>query len=133
MKKEKLFVYGTLRKGFPLHKYLSEKARFVGPGTITGILYDLGEYPGAVPSDHGEVQGELYELEPGSTHLDELDRIEGFDPDDPKNSLFVRSLTDVQLAGNQVARAWVYFLASKPARAKLIFGGDYQHREKANE
>jgi gamma-glutamylcyclotransferase (GGCT)/AIG2-like uncharacterized protein YtfP len=133
MKKEKLFVYGTLRRGFPLHRYLSDKARFVGPGTITGILYDLGEYPGAVPSDHGEVKGELYELEPGSIYLDELDRIEGFDPNDLKNSLFVRSLTDVHLAGNQVARAWVYFLPSKPARGKLIFGGDYQFREKANE
>lgn len=125
---ERLFVYGTLRKGFPLHKYLSQKARFLGSGTIRGVLYDLGKYPGAIPSDMGEVKGELYELAPGSHHLNELDRIEGFDAEDPENSLFIRSLTDVKLAGEEVTKAWVYFLPSKPANAVRIEGGDYQNR-----
>jgi gamma-glutamylcyclotransferase (GGCT)/AIG2-like uncharacterized protein YtfP len=54
MKKEKVFVYGTLRKGFTLHMYLSDKAKFVGAGTMKGVLYDLGEYPGVVPSKKGD-------------------------------------------------------------------------------
>jgi len=47
----KLFVYGTLRRGFELHSYLRrQSARFLGEGIIGGRLYDLGEYPGAIPS-----------------------------------------------------------------------------------
>ncbi|HLE17957.1 MAG TPA: gamma-glutamylcyclotransferase family protein [Syntrophales bacterium] len=130
MSKEKIFVYGTLRKGFPLHRYLADKARFVGAGTIRGALYDLGEYPGVVQSNKGEVKGELYELENASKYLRELDRIEEFDPENPENSLFIRSLTDVKLADKKTTKAWVYFLPSKPARARLILDGDYQRREK---
>lgn len=133
MTKERVFVYGTLRKGFPLHKYLSENTTFIGGATISAILYDLGEYPGAVPSVKGEVKGELYELESGSKHLMVLDRVEGFRPEDPKNSLFVRCLTDVKLADKKMTKAWVYFLPAKPARAQLILSGDYQRPGVANE
>jgi pyruvate carboxylase len=126
MKKEKIFVYGTLRKGFPLHKYLSDKARFIGKGTIRGRLYDLGNYPGVLPSEAGEVQGELYELEDGSKHLNKLDEIEGLDLMNPENSLFVRALTEVRLSDNKTIQAWAYFLPSKPPGARLIVDGDYQ-------
>ena len=119
MLKEKLFVYGTLRKGFPLHRYLSGQARFIGAGTIRGILYDLGEYPGVVHSENGEVQGELYELETGAKLLSKLDRVEGFRPEDPKNSLFIRSLTEVTLPDKKTTKAWAYFLSSKPAGAQF--------------
>jgi gamma-glutamylcyclotransferase (GGCT)/AIG2-like uncharacterized protein YtfP len=130
MSKERIFVYGTLRKGFPLHKYLSDKAKFIGAGSIRGLLYDLGKYPGALPSKEGEVKGELYELENGSTHLIELDRVEGYDPANPEKSLFVRSLTDVKLSDQKSTRAWFYFLPSKPSKGRLISSGDYQRRKK---
>ena len=130
MSKEKIFVYGTLRKGFPLHKYLSDKAEFIGAGSIRGVLYDLGDYPGVLPSNEGEVHGELYELENGSTHLNVLDRVEGYDPTNPQKSLFVRSLADVSLPDKKTTKAWVYFLPSKPPKGRLISSGDYQRREK---
>jgi gamma-glutamylcyclotransferase (GGCT)/AIG2-like uncharacterized protein YtfP len=125
MTKEKLFVYGTLRKGFPLHRYVSNGARFIGTGTIRGMLYDLGAYPGVYASDEGEVKGELYELQNGSVHLKELDRIEDYYPDDPEHSLFIRVLTDVRLSDGSSIQAWVYLLPSIPANCRLIQGGDY--------
>ena len=128
MKKEKIFVYGTLRKGFPLHTYLSDKARFIGKGTIGGRLYDLGTYPGVFSSEPGEVKGELYELEDGSKHLNILDQIEDFDPKNPESSLFIRALTEVRLSDNKTIQAWAYFLPSKPPGARLIVDGDYQRR-----
>ena len=126
MSLEKLFVYGTLRKGFRLHKYLADKSRFIGTGMMQGILYDLGDYPGVMPSGEGEVLGEVYELEDSLIQLEELDDIEGFYPDQNETSMFIRSLTDVKLTDGNIVQAWVYVLPSKPANARQIPGGNYQ-------
>jgi len=56
------FVYGTLRRGFPLHRLLAGRAEFVGLGTVPARLVDLGAYPAAVPDAHGLVVGEVYRL-----------------------------------------------------------------------
>src|SRR5215467_16332744 len=53
MSSELLFVYGTLRRPFVRHSLLqSLGARFVAKGSICGLLYDLGEFPGAVKVNH---------------------------------------------------------------------------------
>src|SRR5688500_20118782 len=60
-----IFVYGTLkRRGSGRRHDLLRGARFVTSASITGELYDLGEYPGVVrePSTRGRVFGELYEI-----------------------------------------------------------------------
>lgn len=124
----KLFVYGTLRQGFEPHIYLRrQSARFLGQGIITGRLYDLGEYPGAVPSDlpGDEIQGELYELPDPDAHLQVLDEVEEFDPDHPETSLFVRRPAEVRLRTGEKIEAWVYFLPRKPRNARLIQSGDF--------
>ncbi len=58
-----LFVYGTLKRGQPLH-YLLASARFLGVGRVRGYaLYDLGEYPAARPAEpQNFVRGEIYEV-----------------------------------------------------------------------
>ena len=45
-----LFAYGTLRPGHAPDEIAPavEKLRRVGEGFVTGVLYDLGNYPGAV-------------------------------------------------------------------------------------
>jgi gamma-glutamylcyclotransferase (GGCT)/AIG2-like uncharacterized protein YtfP len=118
-----LFVYGTLKAGFCRHIHLAT-ARFVGNGTIRGVLYDFGEYPGAWLSDHGEIKGELYELE--SDDFTTLDQIEGFDSQHPGEGLFYRTLTKVQIAGARLADAWVYVLHAAPIKTPVIVDGNYQ-------
>jgi gamma-glutamylcyclotransferase (GGCT)/AIG2-like uncharacterized protein YtfP len=120
----KLFVYGTLRQGFEPHTYLRrQSARFLGQGIITGRLYDLGEYPGAVPSDlPGD---ELYDLPDPHAHLQVLDEVEEFDPDHPETSLFVRRPAEVRLKTGEKVEAWVYFLSRKPRNGRLIPSGDF--------
>jgi gamma-glutamylcyclotransferase (GGCT)/AIG2-like uncharacterized protein YtfP len=72
-----LFVYGTLKRGFPLHHHLAE-ARFVaaartGPGFT---LYQLDWYPAMVADPEGAgVSGELFEV-PDSL-FPVLDEVEG--------------------------------------------------------
>jgi len=123
-----IFVYGTLRKGFVPHSYLHGwSVRFLGEGTIAGILYDLGEYPGAVPSDDpdNEIRGELYELTDPENQLRVLDGIEEFDSAQPETSLFVRKSARVRLRTGKEVAAWVYFLPRKPRNARLIASGDF--------
>jgi gamma-glutamylcyclotransferase (GGCT)/AIG2-like uncharacterized protein YtfP len=122
----KLFVYGTLRRGFPLHKHLhGGTAQFLGRGKMRGRLYDLGDFPGALPSPTNEIEGELYELTDAARQLKQLDEIEEFFPEQPGQSLFLRRLAEVELETGQKVRAWVYFLAKKPANARLVPSGDY--------
>lgn len=40
-----LFVYGTLKKGFPNHDRYCRNAIAIQPATVWGRLYDLGAYP----------------------------------------------------------------------------------------
>src|SRR6185295_12809913 len=124
---DKLFVYGTLRRGFDPHEYLKSSARFLGKGRIAGRLYDFGEFPGAVPSEipGEEVQGELYELRDFGRQLKALDEYEEFDPNHPEKSLFVRQRVDVRLENGESLKAWTYFLPQEPTTASQIRSGDY--------
>ncbi len=124
----KVFVYGTLRRGLPLHKLLRRgSVRLLGRARIQGRLYDLGEFPGALPSQSpaNEIEGELYEFTNGAQLLKELDEVEEYFPERPNESLFLRRLADVELESGKKVKAWVYYLAEKPANARLIPGGDY--------
>src|SRR5688572_8924061 len=71
-----LFAYGTLMRGYPLHRVLARGAAFVGEGHVRGTLLDLGRYPGLVAGS-GRVAGELYRLERPEL-LPVLDREEGY-------------------------------------------------------
>jgi gamma-glutamylcyclotransferase (GGCT)/AIG2-like uncharacterized protein YtfP len=128
LEKDKLFVYGTLLRGFPLHKYLRKGGvRYLGKAKIHGRLYDLGQFPGALPSESPaeEIEGELYELSDPTEQLKELDEVEEFYPNRLRKSLFVRELAHVRLPTGQSVRAWVYFLSRKPPNARFIESGDY--------
>ena len=48
-----LFVYGSLRKefGHPAYEYLSNYFHLIGPARVKGLVYDLGEYPAALPTN----------------------------------------------------------------------------------
>ena len=126
--KRRVFVYGTLRRGFPLHRHLKKmNAHYLGKGTVRAKLYDLGEYPGAVtsilPTDR--IKGELYELAEPLRQLKELDTLEEFDPLHPAKSLFVRRSVVVRLEDGDQSRAWIYLLNKKPVHARPIRRGDY--------
>ncbi len=128
LRKHRLFVYGTLRKGYSLHRVLRRiRARYVGKGRIQGSLYDLGEFPGAVTSSsvRKRIEGEVYELPHPDAQLKELDRLEEFDSDRPEDSLFVRRMSTVRLASGRRMRAWVYFLPRRPLKGRPIAQGDY--------
>jgi len=77
---DRLFVYGTLMRGFdhPMARLLSANADFLGDATCRGRLYLVKHYPGLVLSDDPAdiVSGELYRLRKPDALLREFDMYE---------------------------------------------------------
>ena len=78
----KIFVYGTLKRGQPLHYALRDQ-QFVGDArTLPQYqMFSLGDYPGVVMAASAEVgqaiEGEVWEVD--AICLAELDEIEAVD------------------------------------------------------
>ncbi len=96
-----IFVYGTLLKGQRnYHHYLSPREP-VSKGTLEGYaLYDLGTFPGIVPSEE-KVKGEVYLVD--SKELASIDRLEG------EGNLYLREREKIELSSGIKIEAFVYF------------------------
>jgi len=123
-----LFVYGTLRRdvAHPMHAVLAAHAEFIGAGTFQGKLYDLGGYPGAVPSERETdiVAGEVYALRDPAQVLAVLDRYEGC-ADDPPPTEFRREKATITLENGDQVEAWIYLYNWPTFGLPRIRSGDY--------
>jgi gamma-glutamylaminecyclotransferase len=95
---EKVFVYGTLKRGHS-NSFILERAKFLGEDTIKGKMLDLGPYP-CVVRGNKTVHGEVYEIGPAT--LKRMDYLEGH-PD-----FYTRHKIET---GNG-HQAWAYFIDS---------------------
>ena len=112
-----VFVYGTLMRGFALHRLFEGRAAYVGAGTVKARLLDLGSYPAAVRDPHGIVTGEVYRVsEPGLWRV--LDSAEG-----PQ---YHREEATVRTADAREVTAFIYWYAGRLDRGVPIPGGDYR-------
>jgi gamma-glutamylcyclotransferase (GGCT)/AIG2-like uncharacterized protein YtfP len=115
MKGERVFVYGTLRRGGSNH-FRMAGAEFVTAGTVNGRLYQIDWYPGLVlDGTAGGIVGEVYQVSPGM--LDELDRFEG-----PE---YRRVQTLVRLPDGETVSAWVWEWLGTADETRRITGGDW--------
>lgn len=94
----KVFVYGTLKKGFGNHHWMElAGGKFVSEAVLNGAkMYSCKYYP-AIVLEEGSVKGELYTIE----DIAPLDRLEGY----PR--LYNRSLVHTT-----EGEAWVYHMSS---------------------
>ncbi len=115
-----LFTYGTLMRGFRLHRLLAGRADYVAPGQVSGRLVDLGSYPGAlapIGAATGVVSGELYRVrDPALWGV--LDSAEG--PQYHRREVVVRS------GDGRERTAYIYWYVGPLDRAVPIPGGDYR-------
>jgi len=126
-----MFVYGTLRKD-ARGQLLSPLCRdwiFRGYGSVQGVLYDFGAYPGAVPTEdeRRRVRGELYELPDPATMLPPIDRYEGCSDEDEQPHEFERESVEVAMEDGSVRRAWMYWYRPEP-KGRELESGDYLQR-----
>lgn len=122
-----LFVYGTLRPfvDIPMARWLCRVARYVGPASTRGALYDLGPYPCLRTGGRRQewVVGDVYRVA-GRHVLRVLDRYE---------ARFVRERCIVKLARGARRRAWTYRYRFSVVALPRIVSGDYRaHRKRAS-
>ena len=128
----KVFVYGTLLRGMSRFSLLGD-SQFMGLGFVKGVLYDLGDYPG-IREGYGMVYGELYKID--NEKLSVLDNIEGYDPAEEPNSLYIRKKSTVTLlTDGSTEEAFTYFYNQDLLQPDKIGSGDYRrHRtERASD
>ena len=100
----KVFVYGTLKRGFSANSML-QGARYLGEGVIEGYdMYDLGSFP-AIIEGEGKVRGEVYEVDKGTLNL--LDFYEGVP------NLYVRKKVKVKMENGKIEDAYAYIFRNK--------------------
>lgn len=124
---EFLFVYGTLlpelapKDLWPVicRLPISEKA------TVSGWLYDLGKYPGAIlnAETDARIHGAVFELP--EELLMTLDDYEGFERQDLTRSLFVRKRCPVTLNSGRNIECWIYEYNRAANPAQIIESGNY--------
>jgi gamma-glutamylcyclotransferase (GGCT)/AIG2-like uncharacterized protein YtfP len=108
---DRLFVYGTLMRGFdhPMAQLLSRSADFLGDARCQGRLYLIKHYPGLVLSDDpGDVVfGELYRLRAPRELLREFDMYEACGEGFAQPTEYVRQTLPVTL-DDKTTEAWTY-------------------------
>jgi len=126
-----LFAYGTLQPGCAPAGVaaLAAKLRPVGQGSVRGVLYHLGRYPGAVPdaTSQSRISGTVMELPEDDSYLAQLDDYEGFDPRAPDTSDFVRERQIVELGDGRKFDCWFYRYKGKLDPTRRIDHGIWQH------
>ena len=125
-----LFVYGTLRKecGSPFYKAHAEEMEWIGSGEIDGRLFDIGEYPGALPGLNEEdsvILGDVFRLRQPKECLQLLDQYENYDPLNREGSEYVRGEVSVRMEGGKQLRAWIYWYNGSLVEKKTIREKDY--------
>jgi gamma-glutamylcyclotransferase (GGCT)/AIG2-like uncharacterized protein YtfP len=126
---DKIFVYGSLRSGFhsAAYDYISKYFRLISEAKVKGYLYDMGNYPAAVPAtDNAFIVGELYELKDTTDFawaIEQLDDYEGVNPEEGETPMYRRDLTTVYY-DNETAVAWIYWFNGKIEEQPIISSGD---------
>ena len=124
-----LFVYGSLRSGFnhPAYSYMSNNFTLVDKAKVKGKLYDLGDYPAAVPiNESSYIVGELYQLKEDQDFywvMAQLDDYEGINTEPGEPTLYRREITTVYIKDKSV-EAWIYWYNGDVTGRPHIASGD---------
>lgn len=124
-----LFVYGSLLSGFrhPAYSWISRYFTLIGEATMQGKLYDLGEYPGAIPCEEPVfIKGELYRVnhpDEFSWAIKQLDDYEGMLVEQGEIRLFRREAVTI-VSNDTPTIAWVYWYNRNVEGCTQIATGD---------
>jgi len=108
----KVFVYGTLMKGFSNYKrFLEGRIIKITPVRTYGLLYHLREVYPALIAGNETVEGEI--IEPVDENLlESLDRLEGYNQLSD-NNLYNREIRSVFTEDGEEILCWVYIYADE--------------------
>ncbi len=131
MTSDRLFVYGTLLRGFdhPMAQLLSRSAEFLGESHCQGRLYLIKHYPGLVLSgDPADVVfGELYRLRAPRELLREFDIYEACGEGFAPPTEYIRQMLRVTL-NDKTVEAWTYLYNWPVTGLPRIASGRFMER-----
>jgi gamma-glutamylcyclotransferase (GGCT)/AIG2-like uncharacterized protein YtfP len=125
-----LFVYGSLRQGFQseAYGYISRYFTLAGSAKVKGRLYDLGDYPAALPGeDEFFITGELYTIrheDEFSWAIGQIDDYEGLNVEAEETPMYRRDRTKALLEDGSWMEAWVYWYNGSVEGKPVIESGD---------
>ena len=129
---DRLFVYGTLMRGFdhPMAQLLSRSADFIGEARCRGRLYLVKHYPGLVLSDDPTevVFGELYRLRAPVELLREFDMYEACGEGFAAPTEYIRQMLPVTSGDGAASEAWTYLYNWPVAHLPRIASGRFMER-----
>ena len=129
MTSDRLFVYGTLMRGFdhPMATLLSRSADFIGEASCRGRLYRVKHYPGLVLSDDANdiVFGEVYRLRHPAELLREFDMYEACGEGFAEPTEYLRRMLKVALGDGATSEAWTYLYNWPVAHLPRIASGRF--------
>ncbi len=123
---ERIFVYGTLRRGGTrdmLRFY--DDVKFVSAASVRGWLYDLGAYPGLRCDEAADaIAGDVFEVSPRT--LAQLDEWEMIDQSAPDAGEYRRVRVVAALVGAGVESCWGYEISADRCEGRpMIASGDW--------
>lgn len=123
-----LFVYGTLRHGFSndYARLLHRQSRYVGEGTMPGLLFNLGYYPGATytPDSQSLVHGSVFDVGKSTAIFLRLDDYEGISQPPAATDEYVRAIVPIRING-ETLRCWAYLYQQATDGKNCIVSGQY--------
>jgi gamma-glutamylcyclotransferase (GGCT)/AIG2-like uncharacterized protein YtfP len=105
---DKVFVYGTLRRGFDNYNLIEKDVKSVTAAKMRGILYDLGDYPAMIAGE-GVVVGEILEFTDPVRAFHVMDLLEEFDSPGHRDNEYERVMQEAETEDGSIVLCHVYF------------------------
>lgn len=105
---ELVFVYGSLKDGYPNHGYLERQERLGKAKTLEKRfkMVSFDHFPGVSEMGRYKIRGELYSV--SNEAMRSLDRLES------NGYFYKREPVPVKTEDGQVVEAWMYLLLTEP-------------------
>lgn len=113
-----LFVYGSLKRGYPNHMILKSCAKNIQNGIISGTLYDIKlGFPAVQLKGNYKIKGQLAQIP--SEYLSYFDYFEGV----PR--FYQREKVQVVLQNGKTTTAFIYTMKILPHGSTIIKTGQW--------
>lgn len=117
---DRVFVYGTLRRGASDH-WRMDGAEFLGETSVAGTLVKIDWYPGLILGGETQVRGEVYTVD--EKLLAKLDEFEGI-TNDGRTGEYARVSTTVEIRGES-RECYAYEWQKGIADYEIVMNGNW--------
>lgn len=118
-------VYGSLREGMHNHRLLERgDAKLIGEFKTKPeyTMFSLGSFPGVSKKGKSSIVLEVYEVDDDT--LENLDSLEGYRKNNPKESFYIREVIDTPFGESYI------YLTAQRKNTDIVESGDWKKYHK---